>query len=92
MLHFLSCYLMWNLLQAIQSPDMIQCIYGWREATVETEYLFGEERAIRSVHVVMGRLTSEPAGFNPAVILLQQQPAHPCSTETKFNARRRTEN
>lgn len=38
--HFLSYYLMWNFLQAVQSPDMIQCIYGWREATVEAEYLF----------------------------------------------------
>lgn len=40
----LSCYLMWNFLQAVQSPDMIQCIYGWREATVETEYLWQEKK------------------------------------------------
>lgn len=38
---------------------------------METEYLFGEERAVRSVHVVMGRLILEPAGFNPVVIVLQ---------------------
>lgn len=39
------CYLVWNFLQAVQSPDMIQCIYGWREATVEAEYLFQKEKS-----------------------------------------------
>lgn len=69
MMHFLPCYLVRNFLQAVQSPDMIQCIYGWREATVETEYLFRKKRAIRSVHIVMGRLISEGAGFSSVIVL-----------------------
>ena len=43
-MHFPSCYLVWNFLQAVQSPDMIQRIYGRREATVETEYLFRKKK------------------------------------------------
>lgn len=31
---------MWNFLQAIQGSYVVQCIYGWRQATVEAEYLF----------------------------------------------------
>lgn len=36
----MSPHLMWHFLQAVQSPDMIQRVYGRREAAVETEYLF----------------------------------------------------
>lgn len=53
MMHFLSCYLMWNFLQAVQSPDVIQCIYGWREATVETEYLFRKKKEQRVQRILL---------------------------------------
>lgn len=80
-MHLVSCYLMWNFLQAVQSPDMIQCIYGWREATVETEYLLQKkERSIKCIFA-MGRLISEIAVSNP---LLCNYSSLPLQGRNKF--------
>ena len=32
-------HLMWNLLEPVQGPDVVQCVYGRGEATVQAEDL-----------------------------------------------------
>lgn len=67
----MSPHLVWHFLQAVQSPDMIQRVYGRREAAVETEYLFQDthkkKRAMGLVRVATGRVIPERSRGQPVI-------------------------
>lgn len=78
--------LMWHLLQTIQCTNVIQCVNGWRETTVQAEDLTQRERELCKIFTAISRcqrILRQRSYFGSVIILvyfLEEEgfsPAHP---------------